>query len=267
MKSTLAIIAAILLLALTFLLFTDIPVIGKAYTVVKSYVGDGIGPVLKAMSIPVRSVDQVIDSYINLIDVKRKNGELKKRLDAMEQENQKLVELEKENDRLRKLLDLKGPRQQDSVAANVIGEDVVNWFRCVIIDKGRASGIGEKMPVVTPAGVVGQAVEVNRWHTKVMIINDTNSAVDTYVSGKETRGIAEGTGQTLLKLKYVLKNDDIEVGDKLITSGKDAIYPKGLAVGIVTSVNKNRPGLFADVDVMPYNNFRKLEQVLVMKKS
>jgi rod shape-determining protein MreC len=265
-KGTVAIISAILLLALTFLLFTDIPVVRKAYTFVKTYAGDGIGPVLKAMSIPVRSVDQVIDSYINLIDVKRKNGELKKRLDAMEEENQKLVDLEKENGRLRKLLELKGPKQKETVAANVIGEDVVNWFRCIIIDKGRTSGIGEKMPVITPSGVVGQAVEVNRWHTKVMIVNDTNSAVDTYVSGKETRGIAEGTGQTLLKLKYVLKNDDIEVGDKLITSGKDGIYPKGLAVGIITNVNKNRPGLFADVDVMPYNNFRKLEEVLVMKR-
>jgi rod shape-determining protein MreC len=99
-----------------------------------------------------------------------------------------------------------------------------------------------------------------------MIINDTHSAVDIYVAGKHTRGIVEGTGQTVLKLKYVLKNDDIEVGDRLITSGKDAIYPKDLAVGIVTSINKKQPGLFADIDVMPFNNFRKLDEILVVKK-
>jgi rod shape-determining protein MreC len=109
-------------------------------------------------------------------------------------------------------------------------------------------------------------VEVNKWHAKVMIVNDTNSAVDIYVVGKHTRGIVEGTGQTLLKLKYVLKNEDIEVGDRLITSGKDAIYPKDLALGIVTTVNKNKPGLFADIDVMPFNNFKKLDEVLVVKK-
>jgi rod shape-determining protein MreC len=99
-----------------------------------------------------------------------------------------------------------------------------------------------------------------------MVVNDTNSAVDVYVSGKNARGIVEGTGSTTLKLKYVTKNDEIEVGDKLITSGKDAIFPKGLAVGIVINVNKNRAGLFSDVDVMPFNNFKKLDEVLVVRK-
>ncbi len=99
----------------------------------------------------------------------------------------------------------------------------MNWFKCIVIDKGQTAGIRVKMPVITDAGLVGQTVEVNRWHTKVMIINDTNSAVDTYVTGKHIRGIAEGTGKRTLKLKYVLKNDEISVGDRLITSGKDAI--------------------------------------------
>ncbi len=152
------------------------------------------------------------------------------------------------------------------IAARVIGEDVTNWFKCVVIDKGSSYGVRERMPVITPAGVVGQAVEVSRWHTKVMVVNDTNSAVDVYVSGRQSRGILTGTGQTALKLKYVLKNDEIEVGDALITSGKDRIYPRGIAAGIVINVNKNMPGLFADVDVMPYNNFKKLDEVLVVKR-
>jgi rod shape-determining protein MreC len=266
-KSTLAIITGILLLALAFLLFTNIGFVNKSYSTAKQYTGDIIGPALKALSLPVQSIEYVIDSYFNLVDVKRKNADLKKRLDAIQQENQRMVELEKENERLKGLLELRGEPSRQKIAANVIGEDLVNWFRCIIIDKGTASSITAKMPVVTPAGLVGQTVEVNRWHTKVMIINDTNSAVDTYITGKHTRGIIEGTGQTLLKLKYVLKNDDAEVGDRLITSGKDDIYPKGISVGIITNINKNKPGLFADIDVMPYNNFRKLEEVLVVRKS
>jgi rod shape-determining protein MreC len=266
-KSTLAIITGILLLALAFLLFTDIGFVNRGYSTARQYTGDIIGPVLKTLSVPVQSVEYVIDNYFNLIDVKRKNGDLKKRLEAMQQENQKMVELEKENERLRSLLELRGEPSRQKIAANVIGEDLINWFRCIIIDKGTAVGVTQKMPVITPAGLVGQTVEVNRWHTKVMIINDTNSAVDTYVTGKHTRGLVEGTGQTLLKLKYVLKNDDAEVGDKLITSGKDGIFPKGISVGIITNINKNKPGLFADIDVMPYNNFRKLDEVLVIKKS
>ncbi len=122
------------------------------------------------------------------------------------------------------------------------------------------------MPVVTSKGVVGQAVEVNRWHSKVMIINDTNSNVDVYVEGKNTRGILEGTGDPVLKLKYIVKNDEIEIGDKLLTSGKDGIYPKGLPTGIVITVNRAKAGIFADIDVMPFNNFKRLDEVLIVRK-
>jgi rod shape-determining protein MreC len=265
-KGTIVIITAVLLLVLSFLLFTDITVFKNGYSRTKVYLADGVGPVLKMISTPVRSVESLIDDYFNLISVKRKNGELKKRIEAMEVENQRITELEKENERLRSLLDLKAKTPSVMVAAHIVGEDVMNWFKCVIIDKGSSAGITQKMPVVTAVGLVGQTVEVNRWHTKVMIINDTNSAVDIYVAGKHTRGIAEGTGQRTLKLKYVLKNDDIVAGDRLITSGKDAIYPKDLAIGIVTKVDKSKAGLFSDIDVMPFNNFRKLEEVLVVKR-
>ena len=75
-----------------------------------------------------------------------------------------------------------------------------------------------------------------------------------------------GTGQNTVKLKYVIKNDDIEIGDKLVTSGKDGIYPKGIPAGIVITANKNKAGIFADIDVMPFNNFRQLDEVLLVKK-
>jgi len=122
------------------------------------------------------------------------------------------------------------------------------------------------MPVVTPKGIVGQVVEVDLWHAKVMVLNDTNSSIDVNVEGKNTRGLLEGTGQNTVKLKYVIKNDDIEIGDKLVTSGKDGIYPKGIPAGIVITANRNKAGIFADIDVMPYNNFRQLEEVLLIKK-
>jgi rod shape-determining protein MreC len=221
---------------------------------------------LKAVITPLRSADSVFDSYFNLVNLKQKNEDLKKRVEVLQMENRKIPELESENQRLQSMLDIVRQRPNELIAARVTGEDVMNWFKCIIIDKGRVAGIHQKMAVVTPSGLVGQTVEVNRWHTKVMVINDTNSSVDVYVVGKHTRGIVEGTGQTVLRLKYVLKNDDLEVGDKLITSGKDALYPKGLPLGIVINVNRKNPGLFAEIDVMPFNNFKKIDEVLVIKQ-
>jgi rod shape-determining protein MreC len=225
-----------------------------------------IGPTLKVISKPVDGVLSVFNGYINLIGTKKENDELKAQLDTLRMENQKLQELERENRRFKTLLGFMETKPNTLIAANVIGEDLKNWFRCIIIDKGKSQGVREKMPVITAKGVVGQAVEVDQWHSKVMIINDTNSSVDVNIDGKNTRGLLEGTGQNILKLKYVIKNDAIEIGDKLLTSGKDGIFPKGIPVGIVMTVDRNKAGIFADVDVMPYNNFKQLDEVLIIKK-
>lgn len=122
------------------------------------------------------------------------------------------------------------------------------------------------MPIITPKGVVGQVVEVSKWHSKVMTIGDVNSSVDVNVEGRDTRGILEGTDHTVLRLKYITKNDEIEIGDKLVTSGKDGIYPKGIPAGIVIAINKNKAGIFYDIEVMPYNNFKRLEEVIVVRR-
>ncbi|HME43579.1 MAG TPA: rod shape-determining protein MreC [Syntrophorhabdales bacterium] len=266
MKGTLVVITAVVILAVSFLLFSDIGPVAKRYSRAKVYFANVVGPTLRGVSAPFRFTHGMFDGYINLVDVKRKNGELQKKLAVLQLQNQKLAELEKENERLRRLLHFMDQSPGTLIAARVIGEDVTNWFKCIIIDKGHGNGIREKMPVITPEGVVGQAVEVDQWHTKVMILIDTNSAIDVYVTGKQARGILAGTGRTTLKMKYVLKNDDIETGDRLITSGKDGIYPRGLPVGVVISVDKNVVGLFAEVEVMPFNNFRKLDEVLVVRK-
>ena len=266
LKGTLVVITAVVILALSFLLFTDIGPVAKRYSKVKVYFANVVGPTLKGVGAPFHFTHGIFDAYVNLVDVKRKNDELRKKLEALQLKDQKFPELEKENERLRRLLHFMDERPGTLTAARVIGEDVSNWYKCIIIDKGRGNGISEKMPVITPEGVVGQAVEVNQWHTKVMILIDTNSAIDVYVTGKEARGILAGTGRTTLKMKYVLKNDDLEAGDRLITSGKDGVYPRGLPVGVVISVNKNVVGLFAEVEVMPFNNFRKLDEVLVVRK-
>lgn len=266
MKNPILIIITVLILAAAFLVFTNTPVVLKAYTKVKVVAGEAAGPALSALSKPGQLVKHVYHSYVNVVGAQKENDQLRKRLEKLEIDNQKIAELERENRRLKTILKLMEQNPNTMIAARVVGEDLRNWFRCIMVDKGRDHGVQPKMPVITPRGIVGQAVEVNKWHTKVMIINDTNSSVDVYVDGKNTRGVLEGTGQSTLKLKYVVKNEDIEIGDKLVTSGKDGIFPKGLPTGIVITVNRTKAGIFSDIDVMPFNNFRRLEEVLIVKR-
>lgn len=266
MRNYIAIIIAILVLVVSFLSFTNAPFVARALSSTKGVVSTVLGPVLSAANKPVDTFKNIFNSYINLINVKRENDELRQRLDKSLLENQRLTEIERENNRLRKLFNFTEKKPNTMIAASIIGEDLKNWFRSIIIDKGKKHSIREKMPVITPQGVVGQVVEVDLWHSRVMVLNDTNSSIDVSVEGKSTRGLLEGTGQNTLKLKYVMKNDDIEIGDKLITSGKDGIYPKGIPAGIVITTNRNRSGIFTDIDVMPFNDFKELDEVLLIKK-
>jgi rod shape-determining protein MreC len=266
LKNTVVIIIAIAILVVSFFIFTNTPLFIKGYSVAKSGFGEISGPLLRIIGKPAEFARYLFNNYIGLIRTNRENADLRNKLTKLQLENQKIPELEQENKRLKTILNLMEQHPKTMIAARVVGEDVKNWFKCIILDKGKNSGIMIKMPVVTSRGLVGQVVETDRWVTKVMVINDTNSSVDIYVEGRNTRGILEGTGQTLLRLKYIRKNDELEIGDKLITSGKDGIYPKGLAIGIVTTVNRNKPGIFADIEVMPFNNFNRLEEVLVLKK-
>jgi rod shape-determining protein MreC len=238
----------------------------KGYTKLKDSVSIIAGPGLILMNRITQGTRDTIDLYVNLTNVKKENATLKKKLEALQLENQRLAEFERESQRLKDILSFSQHNPNTLIAAHVTGEDIKNWFKCIIIDKGSNYALREKMNVITPKGLVGQVIEAHRWHAKIMVINDTNSSVDVFIDGRNTRGILEGTGQAKLKLKYVRKTDEAEIGDKLVTSGKDTIYQKGLPVGIITTITRGQAGIFADIDVVPFNDFKKLEEVLVIKK-
>ena len=136
----------------------------------------------------------------------------------------------------------------------VIGRDPTGWFRSIIIDKGENSGIREGMPVVNAMGVVGQIVSVSYNYSKVLLVIDQNSAVDCIIERSRDSGIVKGMSSKICTLDYVLKTSDVRVGDLVITSGLDRIFPKGIHVGEVIEVKdapeelfKNTTALFSKV--------------------
>jgi len=149
------------------------------------------------------------------------------------------------------------------VAAEVIAEDASSWFRTVVIDKGRDDGISEGMPVVVPEGVVGRVIRVAAGEARVLLITDASSAAAALVQRTRTRGVCRGEGDSL-NLDFALRQADIEVGDKVITSGMGGVFPKGLAIGEVTDVERGDFGLFQNVKVRPVADFSRLEEVLVL---
>jgi rod shape-determining protein MreC len=123
------------------------------------------------------------------------------------------------------------------------------------------------MAVVSAAGVVGRLIGVTSHYAKVLLILDRNSSVDALVQRSRSRGILVGLGDGRCSLRYVQRNDDVQVGDQVITSGMGGVFPKGILLGQVEKVQRGDAGLFQTVDVTPVVDFSRLEEVLVVLRS
>ncbi|RMD84815.1 MAG: rod shape-determining protein MreC, partial [Candidatus Dadabacteria bacterium] len=221
-----------------------------------------VAPVEAVFGSVERALFSAWDKYVNLVNVKRENQLLKKRINALEAQNSRLLEFKHENERLRAIVGMKESFSLKGVVANVIGYDPSKWVRSVTVDKGTLSGIQRGMPVVDGKGVVGHVTAVSRNSSRVLLVIDHASAIDAIVQRNRARGVVEGVGRGKAKMSYVLSSEDIKIGDRIITSGAGGMYPKGLLIGVVVDVARDSRRLFQKIIVAPAVNFSKLENVM-----
>ncbi|KMY68616.1 hypothetical protein AAU61_02995 [Desulfocarbo indianensis] len=223
-----------------------------------------VGPVQRLVTNGVGALDNVWRGYFALVHAARENQELKREVARLRQELSLQDELKLANERLRGLLKLKAAFAHPLVAGEVVAVDPTDHFRTAVINVGAESGVDKLMPVVQAQGAVGRVTWTSPNYAKVLLLTDPNSAVDVIVQRSRVRGIVEGAGKDRLRLKYVLHNDDVMPGDKLIASGAAGVFPKGIMVGTVISVKKEPKGVFQLVEVEPSVDFDRLEEVLVI---
>ena len=223
-----------------------------------------VGPLQEVVTGLIRSARDVWHDYFVLVAVARENNKLKKSLRHAVAINNQWNEIELSNIRLRNLLNFQNVIAEKVLAAEVIGKDPSPWFKAIIIDKGRADGLTKGLPVMIPEGIAGQIIDVSSHHSKVMLIIDRNSAVDALVQRTRARGIIQGSSTGMCLFNYVSSKDDVKVGDKIVDSGLDGVFPKGQRIGEVRSLLKRESAIFQEVNVAPYIDFEKLEEVLVL---
>jgi len=212
----------------------------------------------------VRAIRDVIKNYVFLVNLREENETLKRMVAELRRKNAELAEMAIANQRLRRFLNFKKEIPKPTLPAELIGEDASNWFRTILIDKGKVDGVQRGMVVVAAAGLVGHVVHTSRDVSKVLLITDYNSSVDAICQDSRARGIVQGKGGDLCDLNYVSRREDVSVGNLIITSGLGGRFPKGLVIGTVTAVEKKPYGVFQKVEVTPAVDFRKLEEVFVI---
>ncbi len=223
-------------------------------------------PVQSAAASFSEGVRSVYRDYINLVHVRQENERLVAELARVRADRARMAELEEENRHLSELLELREALGVDAIAANVIGSDATGLSHTLILGQGTASGLGPGMAVLSNEGVVGRIIAASPHASRVLLIDDHNSALDGFDQRSRARGIVAGMVDDGIIMKYVDRSQDIKPHDTIVTSGLDGIFPRGLLVGTVSSVHREGPGLFLNVQLAPAVNFRQLEQVLVVRQ-
>ena len=175
-----------------------------------------------------------------------------------------------EKDRLEGLLNLKQNSGYDTVVTRVIARDPSVWFNTITIGAGSSSGIELNMPVVTGGGIVGRIVSLSPWTAQVMLITDEQAAAGAVVGQlgeSNALGPVKGLGQRgLAEMRFVSGLEKVEVGDHVLTTGQDGIYPPGLSVGEVIEVRHGTATQPHVIYVRPSARLDQLENVAVLQR-
>lgn len=222
-----------------------------------------MAPFQRLTTAAVGSVRDFWSGYVALLGAAGENRMFRQRLRTWEERAARHRELEIMNHRLKRLLDLQRRLPTGAVAAEIAARDATVWFQSLILDKGSSSGIEPGMPVLAPEGVVGLIAAASAHASRVLLLTDPNSGIDVLVQRTRVRGIVSGRLERTAILKYVGRAEDVRVGDRVVASGLDGVFPKGMAVGHVTRVSRDDPGLFLHAEIMPSADASRLEEVLV----
>ena len=227
-------------------------------------VADALAPLQAAVTGIAIGARGLWQSYVELASARRDNQVLRERLATLEQQAVHLRELEQANRRLSELLDFRGHFDGVAYSARVIGRDPLPWFRTLTVDRGERDGIRKGMAVLSPEGVVGQISEVSHTVAQVLVLTDHNSGIDAVVQRSRARGIVQGGLEEGCHMKYLRRGEDVAIGDRVVTSGLDGIFPKGLMIGAVVDVSLRNRGLLQTAVVQPTAPLDRIEEVLIV---
>ncbi|MGD9764303.1 MAG: rod shape-determining protein MreC [Candidatus Binatia bacterium] len=225
---------------------------------------DALAPFQVVFSWFGRSASRVWSGYFDLVDTRGDNERLRAKVDELEQQLVRLGELDLENERLRELLNFRAPLQGTAYGARVIARDPGPLSSVLTVDRGARDGVRRGMAVLTPQGVVGRVVDVSHTVSQVVALTDRNSGIDALLQRSRARGVVQGAADGACYMNYLMRDADVQIGDRVLTSGLDGVFPKGVAIGSVIEIGHRHRGLLQAAVVKPSVDLNQLEEVLLV---
>jgi rod shape-determining protein MreC len=222
-----------------------------------------VSPFERAGAHGISHVRETWNHYFALQNTSRENEQLKRENDSLKLQITQLQSKAAEADRLAALLKFRQTNVDvPMVSARVIGGSADSASQTIYLDRGSRDGIRQNMGVITPDGVVGKVIESYRDTSQVLLLTDKDSGVGAMLVDSRIQSPVGGTGEPLLVMKYIPNDDDVNSGERVVTSGMDRIFPRDLPVGTIAEIKPGNP--FKQIRVRPAANLERLEEVFVL---
>jgi len=221
------------------------------------------GPVMNASNGIIGGIQSLWGNYVWLVDARAENEKLQESVRRLNLLNRSYEEIRQENIRLRRLLSVNNGLEYDTIGARVIARTPGFLANVLYIDRGAKDGVPVDCPIVSGDGIIGRTVYVTDNQSQVQLITNPDAALGVMMGGTRTPGVLQGTGDLLMDLNYISNAEQILVGDTVLTSGLDTIFPKGFLIGEVTDSRKSQ-GLYYNIKVRPVVDLRHIEEVSVL---
>ena len=225
-----------------------------------------IAPMEKGIVHLQSGASDIWHNYFYLRGVRQENRDLREQIEKLRLEQVRLKQDAEQAHRLQALLGFKEQFIGSTTAAQVIGSSGSEQSRLVYIDKGRDDGMKPGMPVITSDGIVGKVLNVIDIanSSQVLLINDQQSGVGAILEDSRLQGVLKGKPSGELIIDKIMSEEEVKPGERILTSGGDQIFPKGLPIGTVAKVSKGNE--FLQISVKPAARLGHLEEVLVITK-
>jgi len=237
----------------------------RSTRLIRVWAVDAITPFEKVIVGIQHGVANLWYEYFYLRGVRQENRDLKQQIERMQLEEVRLKNDADQARRLQKLLGFKEQVISKVLAAQVIGSSGSERSRVIYLDKGARDGIGRDMPVITAEGVIGKVLHVFNSTSEVLLIDDQTSGVGTILEQSRLQGVLKGTPGGEVILDKVMNGEQVQSGERVLTSGGDEIFPKGLLIGTVAKA-AHGPESFLAISIKPAADLGRLEEVLVITK-
>ncbi len=215
-----------------------------------------------------RGISGIIGDYFYLVDVKADNNRLAYENARLRTKVREITAIQVENRRLLRLLGLRESIPDEVASAAVIGKNTTEYFRVAELTLDTPGvAVRSNMPVISLDGAVGTVMRVAGDRIDVQLTVDSGFGVDVVVERTGARGFVRGVGDPTryaVRVEYVQRADQVDVGDLLVTSGVGCRFPRGIAVARVIRVTKRDFGIYQEVDAEPTVDFSRLEDVLIV---